>query len=850
MKKLLLSLTAATLLTSPGCTIDDPSEQLSVTCDTGKCDGFDSIRSLISDAKKLDLGDLAILGAGYATEGLNDLLDTTNYASIELSPTEFYALKERVDQDLTLNDIDILVSGLAARFGESELSTEVNRIRAGHLHDSSTDDRYFAESSFTIKSSLSHGWNFASKGLTGDDASTTIGFDLGADLEARIIGAYDGEVDGIRQAPLAAIRSTRGFIFPRATNDIRDMRPGESYALKGAGTMGINIGVGVPILIAEPTAFLTYNIVLTAGLRSQLSGQMDVQLVRLQGDEVVIDVGMEVSSVKSARIGLRDGWGVQGLMEQEVDIAGINVDLGSLVEKALQKQLNQKLNLIHAEASRTNKKTRMSVARLRFQLDASDPQGAREEALAQALKGDIRLAQALANRGDSGVKAEFDLLRSGVSSTAHAGLEIFGMKFFRTTQEQEGSVVIQTPGGATSLIFESLHRVGGWFFTSHGYGRTGLAGLMYNAETGGAMQAETNLFISLQEGDKFMRRDQLLDHLDGIILSVGGVEALHSMETHTNALENLILDLCPLPESGDIEEPEETFSENCNVNVLANNAQVAQLQDSARNALAQELSHLDEAQRDLVAAAGELKIASQSIEDPDGTALVGPTASIVLDYRLDDGALQDLFSQHSGEEFQSKVLDVLEATQVNRVRDNLAATRETIRTRLDDDTEPMAASFDKYKDAYLRMLSLSGAQIDTLGEIGANALEIRFNVDSRKRPDYESAASRSLAHSRSQLVTDFFDELVELADDIGRSGSGAAPHEEQLVAYGLLGLTDPQRLDLRVDFDTDNSSCALCPGRERYDDAGFQGFDMRARGAKVEEIGGGLFDVDSLIDLQ
>lgn len=847
MKNLKLALALATsTLVAPGCASDDPTSQLSVSCNDGKCDGFDSIRSLITDAKKLDLADLVVLSAGFATEELNDLLDVTNYAGVELSPTEFYALKERVDQDLTLNDIDELVSGLAARFGDSELSTEVNRVRAEHLRDGSSDDKYFAESSFTIKSDLSHGWNFTSRGLEADgDLASAIGFDLGGDLQARVIGAYDGEIDGIRQAPLSAIRTARGFVFPREASDIRDMRPGESYALKGEGTMGINIGAGVPILIAEPSAVLTYNVVLTAGLRSQLSGQMDVQLVRLQGDEVVIDVGMEVSSVKSARIGLRDGWGIQGLVEQELDIAGINVDLGRMVEKALQKQLNKKLSLIHAEASSTSRNTRMSVARMRFSLDASDPQGARDEALAQALKGDIRLAQALANRGDSGVKAEFDLLRSGVSSTSHAGIELFGMKFFTTTQEQEGSVVIQTPGGATSLIFESLHRDGGWFFTSHGYGRTGLAGLIYDAESGGAARGETNLFISIQEGDNFMERDQLLDHIDGLILTVGGKAALNAMEGHTNALENLILDLCPVPTVSD----DENFDEQCNIDVLANNAQVAQLRSTARNALEQNISHLDQAQRDLVMQAGDLKIAAQSIEDANAS-LIGPTASIVLDYRLDDGALQDIFSKHSGADLQSKVLDFLETTQVDRVDDDLVPTRESLRSRLDDDTEPMIAAFDEYRDSYLRLLSLSNARIDSLGEIGAQALEVRFEVDSRKRADYESATSRSLAHARSELMTSFFDDLVELADDISGTGQGSAPHEEQVVAYGLLGLTDANRLDLRVDFDVDTSSGTFGTRKERYDAAGVENFDVRARGALVEEIGGGLFDIDSLINLQ
>ena len=218
----------------------------------------------------------------------------------------------------------------------------------------------------------------------------------------------------------------------------------------------------------------------------------------------------------------------------------------------------------------------------------------------------------------------------------------------------------------------------------------------------------------------------------------------------------------------------------------------------------------------------------------------------MLDYRLDDGALQDIFSKYSGVDLQAKILDFLETTQVDRVDDDLVPTRESLRSRLDDDTEPMIEVFDDYRESYLRMLSLSNARIDTLGEIGAQALEIRFEVDSRKRADYESATSRSLAHARSELMTNFFDDLVELADDVSGTGQGSAPHEEQIVAYGLLGLTDPNRLDLRIDFAADVSGSR----DERYVAAGVEDFDIRARGSLVEEIGGGLFDIDSLINLQ
>lgn len=844
MNKLGISLILAlSPLLAQACAADDPTNQLAVDCDGDRCDGFGSIRSLISDARKVDLGDLIVLAAGYATDELNDVLDITDYAGISLRPTEFYGLPELADNDLTVNNLETLVSGLAARFGDKELSTEVNRVRAGYLRNGGNSNVYFAESAFEIDAGLRHNWNFPTKGLL-EDTSTSlgIGFDTGATLEARVISAYADELNAVGNAPLAAIKSARGFIFPRAIEDVRDMRPGESFALKGKGTMGINVGAGVPILIAEPSAVLSYNVVLTAGLRSQLAGQMDIQLLRLEGDEVVLDVGMEVSTVKSARIGLRDGWGISGLIEQEIDIAGATVDLGRLVERALEKELNKKLSLVSAEASKTNRTTRMSVARMRFHLNAEDPKGARTEALAQALKGDIRLAQALANRGDSGVDAEFDLIRSGISSASHAGIEIFGMRFFRTTQESEGSIVLQTPGGATSLIFETLHRVGGWFFASHGYSRTGLAGLSYDAETGGTARAETNLFISVQEGDEFFERDKMLDHMDGIIVALAGSDALGMMEGYTNEIQQEVLRLCPLPNDNDF------FDEECNMDVAVNNAGILSLQSQARTALQTATNTLPQDLQALVLQAGDLKIATQTVTDPRAAA-VTPKASVVLDYRLDDGALRELFAKNTGSDFQKSIIQILQATQVNRSDDNLVASRETIATRVDDDVEAMAVAFDKYSSEYLRLVSLEGAKISTLGEIGANAIEIRFDVDSRKRVDYDDAVSRSISQARSEVAVAFFDEMVDLADDIGRSGTGSAPHEEQVVAYGLLGITAPNRLDLRVDVDVDTSFCGLCFALERYDSAGVESYDVRAKGDDVQPIGGGLFNIDALIKL-
>ena len=63
----LRSVAIASLLavSTAGCA-SESYDELGIECE-GKCDGLSSVRSLVSDAKKLDLQDLINVGAGYAT---------------------------------------------------------------------------------------------------------------------------------------------------------------------------------------------------------------------------------------------------------------------------------------------------------------------------------------------------------------------------------------------------------------------------------------------------------------------------------------------------------------------------------------------------------------------------------------------------------------------------------------------------------------------------------------------------------------------------------------------------------------------------------------------------------------
>ena len=79
------------------------------------------------------------------------------------------------------------------------------------------------------------------------------------------------------------------------------------------------------------------------------------------------------------------------------------------------------------------------------------------------------------------------------------------------------------------------------------------------------------------------------------------------------------------------------------------------------------------------------------------------------------------------------------------------------------------------------------------------------------------------------------------------SGGSSAPHAEQLAAFALLAMAPVPSTELRIDFQTDNSSCFLCGSRERYDAAGFVTTNRYAKGPQASPIAAGLFDIDALI---
>lgn len=882
---------------------DEEVPEIAIDCG-GKCDGLTSIKKLWKGYENLDLNDLVSLGAGFATDELNDAL-SFGPLGFDFEAPRHFALAEDAAGDLTLGNLDALVSGLAARFGDHDLTTEVNRVRREHLAASS--DRVYTEASFRMRASEGKTWNWRhrAEGLD-QDLSAWVGFRLGAEVESRVVAPFRREISGTGKAVLQALQEARGFVLPTSLEDLREMEPGEMIARRGEGTAAVNMGVGVPLLVAEPIEYLTYTIMFSAAFHAGLSGELDVQLVRLEGDEVVVDVGIDAVCSWKGEIAIHDGWGAAGLFRRTFTIAGKVVDLGEMADKALTKQLDRKLDILNVHAGLSRRGSRLSIARFRFHLDRVGEHF--EQALAQALRGDVRLAQALSAGGAPGIETLYDLSRSGVSATSGAGIDIFGMSFFSDTIEQEGSVVIQEPGSARVYLFESLEREGGWFVSSHGYTRAALAGLTFTTE---GATGEANLFVQIAEGDYFTQPDKLLDHLDGLILGYGGWDTFEAVSLSGNDLQDDNYDAfwdcvnlrdreCrqdPLQDASECERSdyydvcrEETLSDgwfadcvsrevascereqgddspdcwhqhawaSCVIDAPSQDRVADAYRDVLRD-LDGTLGYLDDASYALLGDVIDLRLAVQSLAEMPA----GPPVSMAVDFRLDDAAMTELMLAATPDQIKSMILDYVTAQYLDRRkkdnRDEIQGVRETLWRETGPAIVEIAGKFAEAQDAYRRIQEFEYANLQQIGAIGARALQIRLEPDADRREKFRVLAAESLTWARARLMTELFDDLVRAGRDIQYCRDSnihdgqetcfdRVDFEEQLAAYLLLRLTPAASSEVRVDIDMDLSGNFWAGDMTRFLLAGYRNLNRYVRGPAVAPIEGGLFEIDSLPD--
>lgn len=503
----------------------------------GKCDGLAStFKDLFSDMKKVDLGDLVQQGAALSTDQLNKQLSQLPYLDIALTPTELYASSAQAKQDLTLHDIDELTAGLASQYGDKAFVTRINKLRAAHL--AANPKAVFAESRFHIAGKLNPSFSFDAGGIPGK-----VGLQASKGIDATVIAPYKGELKSVLQAPVEAVRTARGFVLPRDVDDVANMAQGETITLSSDGVVGINVGLGLPIYITTIESFATLHAVISAAGRATLSGKLDVQLVRGAGDEAIVDVGITGSSNRFFSLAAKTAWGVEGLAELKVQVGPLNLDVAGMAQKALEDLLDSKLN---ASATYINNKesVRHTVARFAFDLSGRDKQ--QDQALIQALMGDLRLAQSLAQRKASGVTQQLDLTRDARSLSSYLGLHFLSMRFFSQKKQNSGSAVITVGPSSQQLLFDELQKQSGAFWHTEGYRRRTVVSLQ--SQAGKLVDADVNLQIQIRERNKHATGALALGHTDPLLaLFLGKQRLTDKLEPKIRSLQSYVRYKCTEP---------------------------------------------------------------------------------------------------------------------------------------------------------------------------------------------------------------------------------------------------------------------------------------------------------------
>jgi hypothetical protein len=558
-----------------------------------------------------------------------------------------------------------------------------------------------------------------------------------------------------------------------------------------------------------------YSLVFSATLQARVGGQIDLQLARLLGDELLIDLGVSGGRFLQRRLARSDGWGLLAPVAS-TELDGLTIDLGRLAEESLTRLLDGKEALFSADA-------RISLARFRVHLDRAGDAG--DRAIEQAWKGDARLLAALAAIDHPGVTAELDLLRSGLARTSYAGADLLAMASY-AKEDDGGEVVLQTPEGPRTLGLARALRDRGWFLSPRGSARIGLYGINSDEQT------ETNLLLQVVDARRAMSRDQLLDHVDGLILALAGQDALGAVAGPGDRLESLVAQSC---------DPHATVFDPCAVDVL-DRAEVVSLRAEGAAALKAQIAGLDPGVRTLVGDLGDLRLTAQATFEPD-REMVGPPTTVTAALRIDDASLSLLFDDAAPARFQRAFADYLAVATAARPSQSPLTVQAPPEVKL----ETLQAIFLGAADRYRGALAAERAQLSGLGTLGLKALEVLLPAKSADRPlevPYESALARSLPQARMSAVTALFDALTAaMPQDLGTP-------PEQAVGYALLALVQPGHRDVHLGLAVTLHDTILGQSYAAYRKAGYDRYtryDATASEPSARPISGGEFSLDARI---
>ena len=602
--------------------------------------------------------------------------------------------------------------------------------------------------------------------------------------------------------------------------------------MKASGALGMNLGVGVPFLVGTVAGVVTLHARLSLGARVALKGDLDVQLIRGQGNDVWVDVGMDKQQLRHFSVALTTGYGVAGLPEVDLNLGPVRPDVDDIAEKALQKQRNKHLSpSLSATTSTTT--ARLTVARFRF--DASqlvDPEV--EQAITQALRGDIRLAQALAVNGTRGVAQELDLLKDARSEADYVGFRFLGMEFYRANNFDTGSIHIEQNGENQTLLFSELEQKSGFFFTDRAYEWRKLVSI--KTQDGRLTDASINSRMTLREADSFLSRDQMLDHIDPLVGYITGFNPLwEDVNVMADDLAYFVDHVCPSPGPNGSTIERREF-EDC-LAAIPTNPEVLARREATQDAMDQVLTGplnagFDEKVRssqEFARTLMDFKLLLSSTNDRPDVALFGPKGRMVTQVRFSDDALHNMMTPGRETDFRTSVENVLRLMAAERIEDankkqdradSYVASRAE---RLDELALLYAQATFKWDDLdQIAKVTLDGSRIGDQGHLV---------LIPERQPDQMDLGS--IAEHKGVILEKLVPELIDVAE--AGIFSDLDEPESFVIGYSLLWMADPSGVELLANYVFDDE-----------DDFGLRDQDTYGRGTSPM-IEAGQFNIDELI---
>ena len=822
-----------------------PTPLNELPADTGKADGQSfRVKDYFKNTLNVSLDDLTDRVALLATDEMNDLLSSSPFADIELSPTLLFAATAGDTNGSTILDLAQLSEGLTAQYGDESLVSQVNSTRLNFL--SSTPYRFYAESEFEVRGRIGGALDTAV-----DDFDVALGFEPSVTLTARTVFAHDSNFEAILRAPLQSAKELRGFVLPRNAEDLKSLLPGESIALSGKGTVGFNIGANLPIFSINPVDYLVLTSRFHIGAKVRTSGVLDIQYIRGDGNELLVDIGLSNAYDRRHRVAFESGYGLEGLPSLlKVSVGDQTFELGKIAETLIERRLERSGLLSYGIASVTNSSERRNSIQ-RFSIDLGRAGKEMDQALKQIAGGDLRLIQALADRANSGVTELVSFERQMEEKFKHLGAHIGGMRFFTENQDSSGRVVVHQGGRVDELLFSELETRRGRFFTDWGFRRVILT--QQSWKNGVYEGALSNVRFAVSESDSYTDRDQVLDHVDSALLSVLPFDTAY--KDLTRAFEELQHEVD--------EHCRDCTRDNDNLCERRYERCVAEyITDSELAAWQERLRTLTDAEVSRVSSQGyntqysdaskmaqqllDLKLQLSSVKElPVALADVTGRTAILSDYRVSQQGLNQMFRSVSPEAFGQRLREVL--TMIVSKRSKEYDTKyERATDWLDDRADLIDDMMNVYDRARKRFIQLDEASQVRVGDrrVGDGAFLITAGSDSVEE-DEIAPTMLSIAEQKAIVSANMVEALVERGRELSLIQTllrlvtlGLANprsfESHHLIAYTLASLVDPAHREWLLSMD--------------FEEAGFTDVKLYSRGLSDDGlINVGSFDLDALI---